>query len=219
MLNGLENVEGLTPEQVDAVHKLAGGLLSKKTELEEKLSKAKGSLSAEESAQEKLSLLEASIEKDRLLAKENYNGALDLAKQESQGTIDKLTESSRGDKELIHKLLVDNGLSAELVQYGVSKDLMPLIQQALSSQANIVDGKAMIGEQSLSDFMKEWAETPQGKASRVALSNQGGNGEGGGGLPVGKKMKDMTGAERTALFQSNPTEFNRLKAEMRGQTQ
>lgn len=214
MLNGLEKIDLSAPDAIDQINALAGGLINKKTELEEKLSKAKVSLSAEESAQEKLSLLEASIEKDRLLAKENYNGALDLAKQESKGIIDKLTESSKGDRELIHKLLVDNGLSAELVQYGVSKDLMPLIQQALSSQASIVDGKAMIGEQSLSDFMKEWAETPQGKASRVAASNQGGDGSGGGGPPAGKPMKDMTGAERTALFHSNPTEFNRLKAEM-----
>ena len=214
MLNGLDKIDGLTPEQVDAVNKLAGGLLNKKSELEEKLSKAKGSLSAEESAQEKLSILEANIERDGLLAKENYQGALTLKENEYSVALGKLTTEAEADKSLIHKLLVDNGLTAQLVQYGVSKDLMPLIQQALSSQASIVDGQAMIGEQSLSEFMKDWAETPQGKASRVAASNSGGDGSGGGGLPVGKKMKDLTGAERNALFRENPTEFNRLKAEM-----
>ena len=218
MLNGLDKIDGLTPEQVDAVNKLAGGLINKKSELEEKLSKAKGSLSAEESAQEKLSLLEASIEQDRLLAKENYTGALSLKEQEYNTALERLTTGATEKDALIHKLLVDNGLSAQLVQYGVSRDLMPLIQQALSSQASIIDGQAMIGDKSLSEFMKEWAETPQGKASRVAASNTGGDGIGGGGVPVGKKMKDMTGQERNALFRDNPTEFNRLKAEMRSQT-
>jgi len=90
---------------------------------------------------------------------------------------------------------------------------MPLIQQALSAQAKIVDGQAMIGEKSLSEFMKEWAESPQGKASRVAASNQGGNGSGGAGRAAPKQMKDMNDSERLALLRENPTEFNRLKAE------
>ena len=214
MLNGIDKIEGLTPEQVEAVNNLANGLLSKKTELEEKLSKAKGSLSAEESAQEKLTLLEANIERDRLESKENYQGALTLKEQEYKASLDKLTNGNDEKDTLIHKLLVDNGLTAELVKLGVNKELMPLIQQGFSAQATIIDGQAMIGEKSLSDHMKEWGETAQGKASRVATSNSGGDGLGGGDTPAGKKMKDMSGAERTALFQQNPTEFNRLKAEM-----
>jgi len=214
MLNGLEKIDLSAPDAIDQINALAGGLINKKTELEEKLSKAKVSLSAEESAQEKLTVLEASIEKDRLIAKENYNGALDLAKQESQGIIDKLNESSRGDKELIHELLVGNGITSEFVKLGVNKDQMKDLSFRFLAQASVVDGKAMIGDKSLSEAIQEWAETPSGKASRVAASNQGGDGLGGGGLPVGKPMKDMSGAERTALFHSNPTEFNRLKAEM-----
>ena len=218
MLNGLDKIDLSAPDAIDQINALAGGLINKKTELEEKLTKAKFSLSAEESAQEKLSLLEASIEKDRLVAKENYNGALDLAKQESQGTIDKLTESSKGDKELIHELLVGNGITSEFVRLGVNKEQMEDLSFKFLTQAVVIDGKAMIGDKSLSEAIQVWAETPAGKASRVAASNQGGDGNGGGGLPVSKSMKEMTGVERTALFQSNPTEFNRLKAEMRGQT-
>ena len=217
MLNGLDKIDGLTPEQIEAVNGLAGGLISKKTELEEKLSKAKGSIVSEESAQEKLRILEANIERQQLESKENYQGALSLKEQEYSIALEKLTAGTTEKDALIHKLLVDNGLSTELVQYGVSKDLMPLIQQALSSQASIVDGQAMIGEQSLSEFMKVWADSPQGKASRVAVSNLGGDGVGGAGSSTQKQMKDMNGQERTALFQSNPVEFNRLKAEMQAQ--
>lgn len=215
MLNGLDDLDLSAPDAKEKIHALANGLLSKKTELEEKLSKAKGSLSAEESAQEKLNVLEANIERERLESKENYQGALTLKEQEYNATLEKLT-SSVGEKDrLIHKLLVDNGLNSELVKLGVNKELMPLIQQGFSAQADIVDGQAMIGEQSLSDFMKEWGETPQGKASRVAASNTGGDGLGGSDVPTNKKMADMTGQERLALLNQNPAEFNRLKAEMR----
>mgnify|MGYP003636851428 FL=1 len=213
MLNGIDKIDGLTPEQIEAVNGLAGGLINKKTELEEKLSKAKGSLSSEESAQEKLRILEANIERQQLESKENYQGALTLKENEYNNALEKLKAGTTEKDALIHKLLVDNGLNAQLVQYDVSKDLMPLIQQALSAQATIVDGQAMIGEQSLSEFMKVWAESPQGKASRVAASNLGGNGSGGGGGSTKKQMKDMSDSERLALLRENPTEFNRLKAE------
>ena len=166
MLNGLEKIDLSAPDAIDQINALAGGLINKKTELEEKLSKAKVSLSAEESAQEKLTVLEASIEKDRLIAKENYNGALDLAKQESQGIIDKLNESSKGDKELIHELLVGNGITSEFVKLGVNKDQMKDLSFRFLAQASVVDGKAMVGDKSLSEAIQEWAETPSGKASR-----------------------------------------------------
>ena len=214
MLNGLEKIDLSAPDAIDQINALAGGLINKKTELEEKLSKAKVSLSAEESAQEKLTRLEASIEKDRLIQKENYSGALDLAKQESQSIIDKLNESSRGDKELIHELLVGNGIASEFVKLGVNSKQMEDLSFRFLAQASVVDGKAMVGDKSLSEAIQEWAETPSGKASRVAASNQGGDGLGGGGLPQAKTMKEMSGQERNTLFRENPTEFNRLKAEM-----
>lgn len=214
MLNGLDEIEGLTDVQQALINKLAGGLINKKTELEEKLSKAKGSISSEESAQEKLTKLEGSIERERLESKENYQGALEIAKQESTASLEKLTNSNSEKDQLIHKLLVENGLTAELVKLNVNPDLMGLIQQGLSATATVIDGQAMIGDKSLSEYMTEWADTPQGKASRLAPGNSGGEGFGGGNVPAGKKMADMSGQERTALFQQNPTEFNRLKAEM-----
>ena len=214
MLNGLDKIDLTAPDAMEQINALASGLINKKTELEEKLSKAKGSLSSEESAQEKLRILEANIERQQLESKENYQGALSLKEQEYSIALEKLTAGTTEKDVLIHKLLVDNGLSAELVQYGVSKDLMPLIQQALSSQASIVDGQAMIGEESLSDYMKTWAETPQGKASRVAASNFGGDGSGGGGSGTPKKMADMNELERTTLFREDRAQFDKLKSEM-----
>lgn len=214
MLNGIENVEGLTPEQIEAVNELAGGLVGKKTELEQKLIKTKAAVGEHQGAAEELRVLKASMERTKLEEKESYQGALSLQEQEYKASLDKVNNSMSEKDQLIHKLVVENGLTSELVSLNVDPDLMGLIQQGLSSQATVVDGKAMIGEQSLSDYMKEWSETPQGKASRRAAANTGGDALGGSVSSENKKMSDMTGAERTALFQSNPTEFNRLKAEM-----
>lgn len=210
MLNGLDKIEGLTPEQMEAINGLAGGLISKKTELEEKLSKAKGSLSAESSAQEKLNMLEANIERERLESKENYQGALSLKEQEYSAQLEKLTSVLKERD----SFMVGNIITDEFVKLGVNKDLMEDLAYRFSSRAVVVDGKAMVDDKSLSECMKEWSDTPAGKASRVAPNNMGGNGSGGGGKPEVKKMSDMNGAERTALFRADPAEFNRLKAEM-----
>jgi hypothetical protein len=214
MLNGIDGIEGLTPEQIEAVNSLAKGLLDKNNDLLGKVNAGKEKLTGSESELERLRILEQGLEQTKLEDKENYNGALDLVKQDSKKAIDKLIASQDDDKNLIRKLLVENGLTAELVKLNVNTDLMSLIQQGLSAQATVTDGQAMIGDKSLSDYMKDWGETPQGKASRNAANNSGGDGSGGGNLPTGKKMADMSGQERTALFQQNPTEFNRLKAEM-----
>ena len=214
MLKDLDTIEGLTEDQIAGINGLTKGLIDKKVDLEQKLRNSKTSASENESAQEKLQVLEAGIERERLESKENYQGALTLKEKEYQTNLDKMTNDNAGKDTLIHSLLVDQGLSTELMKYDVNKDLMGRIQKGLSSEATIVDGKAMFGEQSLSDYIKEWAETPEGKASRTAPANSGGDGQGGAGSGGGKKMVEMNGAERTALFKSNPEEFNRLKSEM-----
>lgn len=218
MLNGIDDIEGLTPEQIEKINGLANPLINKRDELLEKLNKNKLGNDENSAELERLRVLEQSVERSKLEEKENYQGALTLKEEEYQKSLEKLTNSSEDDKALIRKLLVENGLTAELVALKVNPDLMGLIQQGLSAAATVVDGKAMVGEQSLSDYMKEWAETPQGKASRLADANSGGDALGGGGNPADKKMSEMSGQERTALFHSNPDEFNRLKAEMQAST-
>ena len=218
MLNGIEKIEGLTPEQITAINNAAQGLADKNTDLLGKINHGKEKASGTVAELERLRILEQGLEQSKLEEAENYKGALTLKEQQYNADLEKLTNGSNEKDQLIHKLLVENGLTAELVKLNVNPDLMGLIQQGLSAAATVTDGQAMIGDKSLSDYMKEWGDTPQGKASRVAASNNGGDGLGGGDVPTNKKMKDMPGAERTALFRQNPTEFNRLKAEMQSQT-
>lgn len=218
MLNGIESIEGLTPDQQKQINKLAQGLAEKNTDLLGKVTVGKEKASGTNAELERLRILEQGLEQSKLEEAENYKGALTLKEQQYSADLEKLTSGSNEKDQLIHKLLVENGLSVELVKLNVNPDLMGLIQQGLSATATVIDGQAMIGDKSLSEYMKEWADTPQGKASRLAPGNSGGDGHGGGNAPTGKKMADMSGQERTALFQQNPTEFNRLKAEMLSRT-
>jgi hypothetical protein len=218
MLNGLDTIEGLTPEQEAQINKLAQGLADKNTDLLGKVNTGKEKASGTVAELERLRILEQGLEQSKLEEAENYKGALTLKEQQYNADLEKLTNGSNEKDQLIHKLLVENGLSAELVKLNVNPDLMGLIQQGLSATATVTDGQAMIGDKSLSEYMKEWGDTPQGKASRVAPGNSGGDALGGTGVPAGKKMADMSGVERTALLQQNPTEFNRLKAEMQSRT-
>ena len=78
MLNGLDKIEGLTPEQMEAINGLAGGLINKKTELEEKLSRTKVTANENQSAVEKLAALESLQEQKELENKQNYDQALSL---------------------------------------------------------------------------------------------------------------------------------------------
>lgn len=196
-----------------AANNRAKGLSNKNDELLDKASKHKIALTSESSAQEKLDALESTMERERLESKGNYTDALASRQNEFDVALEKVNNSNSEQAKFIHKLVVENGLQAELTNLNVNKDLIPLIMSGLSAQATVIDGQAVIGEVSLSDYMKEWAETPTGKASILAAANSGGDGSGGVAIPTGKKMADLTGQERNALFQSNPVEFNRLKQE------
>ena len=212
MLNGLDTIEGLTPEQIEAVNALAKGLSDKNIDLLGKVSTGKEKLTGHESELERLRILEQGLEQTKLEDKENYNGALDLVKQDHQKAIDKLTTGTDEDKNLIRKLLVENGLTAELVKLNVNPDLMELIQQGLSATATVTDGKAMIGDKSLSDYMTEWGDTAQGKASRLAQNNSGGDGHGGSNNhDANKKFSDYTAAELVQIKNTEPAEYLRLK--------
>jgi hypothetical protein len=211
MLNGLDGIDLSAADAKEQINALAKGLLDKNTDLLGKVNSGKEKLTGHESELERLRILEQGLEKTKLEEKENYNGALELVKQDNQKTIDKMTLGTEGDKNLIRKLLVENGLTAELVTLNVNPDLMALIQQGLSSLATVIDGKAMIGEQSLSDYMKEWATTPQGKASILAKANNGGDANGGGSeVKQGEKFSDFTGAELVTIKNQDPQRYTKL---------
>ncbi|MCP4058185.1 MAG: hypothetical protein GY738_12880 [Pseudoalteromonas sp.] len=214
MLNGLDKIEGLTPEQQQAINDLAGGQSNKINELLGKLSESKGSIGDGEAAKEELRLLKSSIEQKGLEEKQHYQESLSLRDKDHAANIEKLTNESKADKSLIHELLVSKGLLEEMTALGVDPVKVPRLVKSFESEATIVDGKAMIGDKSLSDYMNEWGETDEGKSYIVGQQNSNSGGLGGGKAAQGKTMAEMSESERVALYQSNPALFNQLKQAM-----
>jgi multidrug efflux pump subunit AcrA (membrane-fusion protein) len=101
----------------------------------------------------------------------------------------KLHESESG---FTSKLLVDNGLMAELTAAGVKKELLDGAKALIERQVKIEqDGEnrvAKVGDKILKDFVTEWAGSDIGKNYVAAPANSGGGSQGGGGKAAAKTM-------------------------------
>tara|TARA_R110000782_G_scaffold55112_1_gene116358 strand:+ start:139 stop:756 length:618 start_codon:yes stop_codon:yes gene_type:complete len=178
MLNGLDKIEGLTPEQLEAINSLAGGLINKKTELEEKLSRTKLTANENQSAVEKLAALEALQAQTELENKQNYDAALALNGDKYTKQINELTEKVGLFEQKERSTLIGSSLSEALTAARVNPLHSEYVTSYFKQQAQLIDGKVVIGDKSLSDAIKEWSETDQGKAVRLAPENNNGNSKG-----------------------------------------
>lgn len=81
------------------------------------------------------------------------------------------------------KLLVDQGLTEALTANNVASQFLPAAKALLGSQVTIkVDGDkrlTMVGDKPLSEFVKTWAQGPDGKHYVKAPANGGGGSHGG----------------------------------------
>ena len=195
MLIGLDKLEGLTPELIEKINGLAGGLITKNAELLGKVTD-KDSLSASEVAKLKgLEDFKANAEIKAAKEAENWTEATRLQTEKHQKEMEELGLVGKSDKELITKLLIDGGLSKALDGVKINPSLKLGAESLLRSTAIITDGKAMIGDKSLSDAVNEWAASDIGKAYCLAPNNSGGDGNGGAG--GGGQGKEMTLTEKS----------------------
>ncbi len=96
------------------------------------------------------------------------------------------TEALTGEKGYTQKLLVDNGLTAALVENGVKnpahlKAALALIRSSSGVEVK-VDGEnrtALVGGKPLGEFVKTWAASDDGKHFVTAAVNTGTNANGG----------------------------------------
>ena len=175
MLNGLDKIEGLTPEQMEAINGLAGGLISKKTELEEKLSKTKTMASENQSAVEKLAALEALQEQKELEDKQNYKQALTLTTDKYTKQINDLTEMVGSFQQKERNTTINTSLTEALTEARVNPLHSEYVTSYFKQQAQLIDGQVVIGDKTLSDAIRDWSETDQGKAVRLAPDNARGD--------------------------------------------
>ena len=211
MLNGIENIEGLTAEQIEKLNGLAGGLASKNGDVIGKNALLKAQVEQ--------------LEKDALdlkrKAAEEANDVVELNRLNTEAAAKSLTAAEERalilegtNKELksnLEILLIDGGLNDALDGVGINPLLKTGAISMLRSGAVLVDGKAMIGEKSLSDAVKEWANSDAGK--HYCLAAQNGNGDGLGGSNQGsqKSFSEMSLTERTVLANTDPNLYQQLQ--------
>lgn len=188
MLDGLDKIDLTADDAMEQIHALAGGLAGKNAQLLEKLSAGKEAGSQSAAELENLRQFKQSADQKILEEGQQYEEA-------KQGLIkthgEELAKANgRGDtfETQLKTLLIDNGLSAALDGVNINKNLKAGAVAMLQAGAIITDGKAMIGDKSLSDAVKEWAETDTGKAFCNAQNNSGGDGLGGDKTPGGKPL-------------------------------
>jgi hypothetical protein len=104
--------------------------------------------------------------------------------KESVKTLETLQGQLKAETGFTQKLLIDNGLTDELVKNGVAPQFLPAVKAMFAGQAQIVaEGDtrtARIGDKSVSEFVKEWAVSDDGKHFVKAPENSGGGSQGSG---------------------------------------
>lgn len=99
------------------------------------------------------------------------------------------------------KLLIDNGLVGELTKHGVTNAAHLKAAQAMLRQGVqiVADGEtrvAKVGDKALSDYVKEWAASDEGKHFVAAPNNSGGGANGGGGSGGKVDTSKMTATQK-----------------------
>lgn len=153
-------------------------------------------------------LAEVENERDTLAATVKEQGA---TLKTLQKTADDATKALQGEQGYNQKLLVDNGLQTALMEAGVKNPVHLKAAVALikgSAEAKVVaegeNRSAQIGGKALTDYVKEWAASDDGKVFVTAPPNSGG-GAGGSSKGVPAAQQQQQGAPQ-ANFGGNKAE-------------
>lgn len=179
MLNGLDKIEGLTPEMAEQINALASGLSNKNSELLEKLSGKEGITAAEKAKLTELEQFKNTSDIANAKAAQDWQTASDLQaaqwKIEAEAKDLQIAEFKKGES----TRLITDGARKQLTDLGVNPLHMEAQMALITGQSQIVDSKAMIGDQTQSDYIKAWSATDSGKASIIGQQNSNGDGNGG----------------------------------------
>lgn len=193
---GLEIPDEVKQQLIEAANKRASGLTAKNEELLGKLTSTKQQAGENQSAAEKLAAMEALQEQKQLEAKQNYQQALDMTTKKSQTQIEELAKKVQGYEEKEKEQVINSEISNQLTELRINPLYQKMATSLFKSQTQLIDGKAMVGEKSLSEAIIEWSDTDEGKASRLAPDNTGGNAN--GGTQKSGSGNNMTPSEKRA---------------------
>ena len=180
--NDKETKAALAKAVKDAVDEAVTGLQAKNTELLGKLKKAQKDATIDPADH---AALQAELDD----TESKLATALKEAKAATKAA-DDAKKALEGESKVAHNLLVDNGLSAALLENGVKKaSYLKAAKAMLAGQVVLTaDGDkriAKVGDKTLAEFVKEWAASDEGKAFVDAAVNSGGGADGGAGGGAG----------------------------------
>jgi hypothetical protein len=194
---GLELPDEVKSQLLEAANKRASGLIGKNEELLGKLNATKSKVQEGQSAAERLAAMEALQQQKELEAQQNYEAALNLTKEKAEKELAELRDRVNQFETKERNTLIGKGISDALTEARVNPLHMEYVSTYFGQKAQLVDGKVMIGDQSLSDAVAEWSETDSGKAVRLAPDNNGG-GANGGTIRGPGSGKELTPAQKRA---------------------
>ena len=142
--------------------------------------------------------------------------------QKITGERDSAVKERDSEREFSRNELIENNLTAALVEHKVAPHFMDAARALLKGKAAVEvdsDGNRSVKAdgKDVKEFVKEWAASDAGKHYIIAPGNAGGGSTGanGGGTPSGdKKLADMSETERLDMARTRPDEWKaKLAAE------
>lgn len=189
-------------EELEAIKKNRDDLLAEKREATQKLADAKA---AKEAAERKAAEESGDVEQ--------IKASLEKKHAEEMAAKDAIIAPLEKFK---YNALVNNGLTQALAENNVPEAQRPAVTALLktANKIEIVDDSATVDGKPLSDFVKSWAATDDGKVFVTAPRNGGvpqpGNPGGNGGE---KTRSEMSHAEKGAYVREHGSEaYNALPA-------
>jgi len=203
-LAGLELPDEVKQTLIDKANERASGLVSKNQELLSKLTEKKDDNTATHAELEQLRQLKHTYDQEKAESQGKYQEALELAETRFKTELEKTQSQLAEFQKREEQYLINDGLSRALDGVHVDPDLKEAATALLKSQATISEGKAMIGETSLSDYVNEWANA-NGKRFVLAPNNSGGNATGSQSpttTNTNKPYQQLSAAEKVAYLES-----------------
>ncbi len=178
----------VTEVVTEAIEEATEGLKTKNTELLGKLKKLKQSADIDPDEHQQL-----------VTDNERLTGELSAAQKtvkRLEGEMEKGIKALESESSYVSRLLVDNGLNEALTRANVKPEMQKAVKAMLTGMVTLkTEGDnrvAVIGEQSLGDYVSVWAQSSEGRHFVSAPNNQGGGAN--GGASSGGEIRQMTRA-------------------------
>lgn len=160
------------------------GLKAKNTELLGKLKAAREGKGGDPAEVERLETALETVKADLKTANKTLTKVT--------GERDTFKTAADAEAAVSKNLVVGNALMSELTAIGVKKEFMPAVQKLLAEKVEqTIDGdkrSATVAGKPLSEFVKAWSQSDEGKIYVTAPANGGGNAQGGQATVTGKTM-------------------------------